>query len=190
MRYTGFGAVRDILIFIAVLWVAFLLESIFPLRNFGIQPRHLHGLIGILAAPLIHANTAHIAANSIGLLVFGLFCGILEGERVFGVIAWVMVIGGLLTWLFARPANHMGASGIIFGLFGYLIFLGFFNHRWYFIAASIICLIGFGSTIYGILPRYPSVSWEGHLFGFLSGALAAKWRSRFRTDGSNGSRVS
>ena len=176
MSFIDFSPLKSVLIFIACLWAIFFLESIFPIARFGIHPRQLDGLIGILTSPFIHENVQHLVANSIGILIFGVFCGLVEGRRMFEVVAGVILIGGSLTWLLARSANHIGASGLIFGLFGYLIFVGFFHRRWNFILASFVCLAAFGSMIFGVLPRSPSVSWEGHLFGFFAGFLMAKWR--------------
>ena len=170
------SAIKVVISFIGIIWIVFILDWFLPIERLGIHPRQLKGLLGILTSPLIHSNLKHIIANSISLLVFGILCGILEGKRLLPVAVAIIILGGLLTWIFARSANHIGASGVIFGLFGYLLFVGYFNRQWKFMLASVLCLIGFGSMIFGILPLSSCVSCESHLFGFVSGASMARQR--------------
>ena len=138
------------------------------------MPRTELGLIGIFATPFLHANYTHLFANSVGLLSFGIVFAIIEGQHTSSVIGFIVVVGGLLTWVFGRSAMHIGASGVVFGLFGYLTFLGFFHKRFAYILISVATLVLFGTMIFGVLPLQRGISFESHLFGFLAGALAAK----------------
>jgi membrane associated rhomboid family serine protease len=92
----------------------------------------------------------------------------------FVVSAIAMLVGGLGTWLFGAPALHIGASGVIFGYLGFLLLRGYFERKFASILFSVFVGILYGSLIWGVLPGQPGISWEGHLFGFLGGVLAAK----------------
>lgn len=144
--------------------------------QFGIQPRTLVGLRGILFAPFLHGNFRHLLANTAPFLVLG---GLVMVRRMMDFV-WVsvivMLLGGLGTWLFAGSGtNHIGASGLVFGYLGYLLFRGYFERSWPAITLSVFVAIVYGSLLFGLLPTMPHISWQGHLFGFISGGLAAQW---------------
>lgn len=162
-------------IFIGICWGIYFLSFVTSINSFGIIPRELYGLLGILLSPFLHGSLGHLIANSVGLLIFGSALAVLE-KNFFTTIIGIIIMGGTGTWVFARSANHIGASGLIFGLFGYLLFLGYYQKKAKFILVSAITLLGYGTMIFGILPGTPGVSWEGHLFGFLAGVASAKWR--------------
>ena len=145
------------------------------LDQFGIIPRQIIGLRGIIAAPLLHGDFAHVAANTIPFVILGWFV-LLRGIRTFAIVAaMALVIGGLGTWLIAPSTTiHIGASGLIFGFLGYLIFRGYFERSWQAIAWSIAVLLLYGGMLLGMLPTAAvSVSWQMHLFGFVGGGVAA-----------------
>ncbi len=174
---------RTILLLIATIWIVGLLNLVVlggRWMSLGIVPRTEDGLLGILFSPFLHASIGHLLANSAGILVFGGLV-ILRSEVHFWVVT---VVGGLAsgfgTWLLGRPALHIGASGVIFAYFGYLICTGWFERRAGSILLSMLVLLIWGSTIFGVLPVEPSVSWEGHLFGLLGGATAAWLLARRR----------
>lgn len=180
--------IRDIAIvsaaLIGLLWLILLLSAIFPLQNFGIVPRTLTGLPGILFAPFLHANVSHLAANTVALLVLGLILFTLEGPRMFGITAVIIFFGGLGTWLIGRGGSiHLGASGLIYGIFGYVLAAGIFKRSIASIMGAIVVLLLYGGMIWGVLPSQTGVSWEGHLCGFLAGVGDAKfrWESSGRT---------
>lgn len=168
---------------LAVMWAVELLDWIggrwLELDQFGIVPRRWSGLIGIPLAPFLHRGWFHLAANSLPFAILGLFV-IGRGERVFwAVSAGIVVLGGLAVWLFGRGhAVHVGASGLIFGYFGYLVALGAIERS----AASILraLLVGlfYGSIIWGVLPVHRGISWESHLSGLLAGLAMAGLSSR------------
>lgn len=140
-------------------------------RNLGIRPRTVEGLIGLVGSPLMHADVAHLVSNTVPFLVLGLFV-ILRGVRNFALVtAFAAIAGGLVVWLVGGDnTNHIGASGVIFGYFGYLLAMGWFERSFRAIAVAVIVGILYGGIIFGVMPGTPGVSWEGHLFGCLAGA--------------------
>lgn len=149
------------------------------LQLLGIMPRSLVGLRGIVFAPLLHGNFGHLIANTLPLLILG-WLTLLRGVREFWLTtAIVMLSSGLGTWVFGAPYSiHIGASGIIFGYFGFLTLRGYFERSVGAIALSLVVAVLYGSLIWGVLPSSLGVSWESHLFGFLGGAIAARLLSR------------
>jgi membrane associated rhomboid family serine protease len=166
--------INTIIHFVIILWAVYFLSFFLPLQQFGIIPRTTIGLIGIPLSPFLHANIYHILTNSVGLLIFGCIFSLLEGRKTAMVISFIVILQGGLTWGFARPGNHIGASGMIFGLFGYLLLIGYFHRKVLYILISLAILFLYGSVIFGVFPTSRQISWEGHLFGFLAGAIAAK----------------
>ena len=161
--------------FVASLWILHLIVMFLPfIQGYGIVPRSAVGLIGIIAAPFLHGDLNHLMANTGGLIIFGVILSILEGENFFPLVIKIVLIGGALTWLMARNANHIGASGLVFGLFGYLLLKGLFTRSLKYILVSLVVLVSYGGMIFGVLPSQPGISWEGHLFGFLAGGILSK----------------
>jgi membrane associated rhomboid family serine protease len=151
----------------------------------GIVPRTAMGLRGILVAPFIHENFGHLIANTVPLLILGalvLLGGI--GEFVLAVFV-TAVVGGLGTWLFGSDAQHIGASGIVFGLFGYLVFRTIYDFR---LSSALITLAVGGyfawSMLWGLVPR-EHISWTGHFFGFIGGIVAARLGARSQPSGTS-----
>lgn len=145
------------------------------LNQLGIIPRSIVGLRGILFAPLLHGNFPHLIANTVPFLTLGWFVMLRRTSDFFWVTAIAMLIGGLGTWLLA-PANtvHIGASGVIFGYLGFLISRGYFERRIGSILISLVIGIFYGGLIWGVLPGQIGISWQGHLFGFIGGIVAAR----------------
>jgi membrane associated rhomboid family serine protease len=167
--------IHTILIFTVLTWVVFLLDLVLPIENFGIRPRSMMGLIGIITAPFIHANLSHLLTNSLSLIIFGIIFALVVKRRTLAMMIFIILVQGVLTWILARNANHVGASGLIFGLFGYLLLLGYFQRKPKYVVLSLGMALFFGGLIYGVLPTDPQISWEGHLCGFFAGAIAAKY---------------
>lgn len=173
-------ALKNAFALTVLIWIAFLASLVFPsVLQYGIQPRTLSGLAGILASPLLHANLAHLLANTAGLLVLGTIFFASEKERAYSLLAPIWLLGGLTTWLLARGGTvHIGASGIVYGLTGFLLGIGIFRRRLADILVALLVFIVYGGTIWGVLPRWGDtpVSWEGHLAGFAWGVITA-WKS-------------
>lgn len=140
----------------------------------GIYPRQLDGLQGIIWAPFLHGSFSHLVANTLPLLTLGGLIMLGEASDFIVVTVVSAVISGLGTWLIGAPNSvHVGASGVIFGYFGYLLLRGYFDRSAFAITAAILVIIFYGGFLWGVLPTQPGVSWEGHLFGFIGGGLAA-----------------
>jgi membrane associated rhomboid family serine protease len=164
-----------------VAWVAllWLLEAIdvlcgHRLDGFGIVPRRGGELLDIVPSAFTHFGFGHVASNSLPLLVLGFIAALRGITRFLAVALTVVVVGGLGVWLIA-PAhtNTAGASGLVFGLFGYLVIRGFADHRALDIVVGLIVGVFYGSILWGVLPTATGASWQGHLFGLIGGVAAA-----------------
>ncbi|UQE76990.1 rhomboid family intramembrane serine protease [Gordonia sp. PP30] len=144
----------------------------YRLDRHGIVPRSVDGLTGILWAPLLHTDFAHLIANVIPGAVLGFL--LLMSGRFLVVTAIVWVISGLGVWLTAPPQSvTVGASGVIFGWLTYLLVRGIFNRDVWQVLIGLVILVVYGGVLWGVLPSAGSVSWQGHLFGAAGGVLAA-----------------
>jgi membrane associated rhomboid family serine protease len=153
------------------------------LNALGILPHHLIGLRGILFAPFLHGGFYHVAANTLPFLVLGWFVMLRNINDFYFVSFMSALIGGLGTWLLGRPDSvHIGASGVIFGYLGYLLFRGYFERSFVAIAISVIVAMIYGGLVWGVLPTRAYISWEGHLFGFIGGIIAAKMLSESKNN--------
>jgi membrane associated rhomboid family serine protease len=176
-----FKRFTPILALTALCWAVFVVNNLLlngRFEAYGITPRQLGSLPGILWAPFLHASFRHLAANTLPLLILG---GILC-RRSWGEFAVVTVLGiglgGGLTWLAARPACHIGASGLIFCYFGYLASLAVFRRTFGTLCLSLVCLLGYGGILRGVLPTSAAISWEGHAAGLLVGVALAWFISK------------
>ncbi|OQA34130.1 MAG: Rhomboid family protein [Betaproteobacteria bacterium ADurb.Bin341] len=145
------------------------------LRRYGVQPREVVGLSGLVFAPWVHGSFAHLFANVGALAVLGWFCLWPRISRFVLVTAGAMLGAGLLAWLFGGSRTvHLGASGIIFGYFGFLALRGWYERTVPALLVSSVTIFLYGGMIFGVLPSQPAVSWQSHLGGFLAGALMAR----------------
>lgn len=168
---------RILIVFVVSLWVIEGLDQLLfrqALDRFGIIPRRSVGLRGIVLAPLLHGGFQHLSANTMPLLILGSFV-LLDGARAFFIVTGVIWLGGgLAVWLLGRSrSNHIGASGIIFGYLGYVLTRGYLIQSRWAIALAMIAGFFYGGLIWSVLPLRRESSWEGHLFGLLSGGVAA-----------------
>jgi membrane associated rhomboid family serine protease len=144
------------------------------LSQLGTIPRYVPGLKGIILGPFVHGSLQHYFSNIIPLCIFTYLLLQYGLNRYLQVTLWIMITSGLLVWLFARPATHIGVSGVVYGYFGYLVLAGFLSGKFKLIIISALVAFFYGGLIFGILPSSPFVSWESHLFGFIAGLVAAK----------------
>lgn len=143
------------------------------LNQFGVYPRSLSHLPYIFIAPFLHGTPSHLMANFIPLLLF-MWLSMQWGKRTFLIAtASALIIGGLGVWIFGRSATHIGASGMVYGYFGFLVLAGFKSKKVKYLLISIIVAIVYGGMLVGILPTSRFISFEYHLFGFLGGLFAA-----------------
>lgn len=161
--------------FLALIWLVKFFEISMELSfvQGGILPRTGKGLLGIITAPLIHADWKHLFDNSIPaflltLALFYFYRGI--SYRIFFLI---YLVGNALVWIVGRDAYHIGASGIIYGLVAFLFLSGFLRRIRNLMAISLIVVFMYGSLVWGLLPYDYKISWEGHLMGAISGVLLA-----------------
>ncbi|MEU5318838.1 rhomboid family intramembrane serine protease [Streptomyces sp. NPDC021056] len=171
------AAAKLMLGWVALLWLLEVMDAVsgHALDDFGIVPRESSELIDVVPASFIHFGWAHIAANTVPLLVMGFLAALGGIRRFLAVCALVIVADGLGVWLIA-PAhtNTAGASGLIFGLFGFLLVSGFVERRLLGVMAGLLVGAVWGSSILtGLAPTQTGVSWQGHLLGLVAGVAAA-----------------
>ncbi|AMO62673.1 rhomboid family protein [Mycolicibacterium phlei] len=175
--------------FVALLWVIEAVDTVTDHRldDNGIKPLDTEGLWGILFSPLLHADWQHLIANTGPALVLGFLMTLAGMGRFVAATAIIWLLGGLGTWLIGNvgmhcpyvaayvrcQANHIGASGLIFGWLAFLIVFGFFTRKVWEIVVGVVVLLVYGSVLLGVLPGTPGVSWQGHLSGAVAGILAA-----------------
>ncbi len=159
-----------------------LLSLLFPsgiggmsfLDDFGIRPRKLLGLPGIVLGPFLHRDFAHLSANSLPLLGLSLILALTGMKRFMSATIIIILATGAAVWVFGRSDSiHLGASGIVFGYLGFLLVKGFIEKRARWIAVSVVLGFLYSGFMYNMLPGKTGVSWESHFFGFLSGILAS-----------------
>ena len=171
---------------LALLW-AIELVDLFALGGrldaFGVRPREVPGLIGVLTHPFLHGGLEHLAGNSVGLLTLGALLLARDRKTWLLVTLAAVLLGGLGIWVVGRAGSvHIGASGVVFAYFGYLLLIGWFERRFASMLLSGLILFAYGGMIFGVLPGQVGISWEAHLFGFLSGALMARLLARRERD--------
>ena len=166
---------------LAIMWVVEILSVGFDsIDNNGILPRMLDGLDGILWSPFLHSGFPLLISNTIPFAILSGLVLIRGAKRWLPASAIIIGLGGLLVWAFAIGSNenHIGASGWVFGLFGFLVLSAFFERKPLSIGIGLITLFLYGGTIlFGVIPR-DGISWEGHLFGFIAGVVAARVLSK------------
>ncbi len=167
--------------FVALLWLVHLMHWGLDLgpEPLGVRPRRLVGLPGILFAPLVHGDFGHLFANSVPLVALGAVMLYLYPRSSLRVLPVVYLIPGVLVWLFARDSLHFGASGLVYGLAGYLLVAGLLRRDRRAVAASLLVCFVYGSLVWGVLPIQPGVSWETHLAAGVIGVLLAIALRRF-----------
>ena len=169
--------VAGLLASVGAIWAVSLVAFYIPKLQYqlALLPRRFDGLPGVLGMPFVHDSYGHLFANTMPLLVFGAML-VARGVRYFlGVAFAVALLGGLALWAFGRSAAHIGASGVVFGLFGFLVVRGLYERRLTSIAITVFVTLTYGlSMLFGLVPLAGRVSWEGHLFGLLAGIVVAR----------------
>jgi membrane associated rhomboid family serine protease len=173
-RWAGFRIVISLTV---LMWVVEVVDSIdnHRLDQYGIRPRDADGLVGIVAAPFLHAGFGHLTANTVPFVLMGFAIALRGAGRVLTVTAVVALVGGLGTWLVA-PAHtlHIGASGVVFGYATYLLSRGIFDRDLAELAIGVLVGAIWGTGLLsGLLPS-EGISWQGHVFGAIGGVVAAR----------------
>jgi membrane associated rhomboid family serine protease len=182
------------LVLLLVIWIVFYIDQHLKLQAFqyGLIPRELSGLKGIFTMPFIHGDVIHILSNTFPFLILATMLQYNYPELSKSVMVGIYLISGFLVWCFAdldslnfnSKSFHIGASGIVYGLSGFLFFSGIIRKRKELFAISLLVTFLYGTIIWGVfpekfqkaihyIPKTEKVSWEGHLFGFLSGVFLA-----------------
>jgi membrane associated rhomboid family serine protease len=161
---------------VGLLYVIHFFNSILgmQLSQWGILPRTIKGLVGILFSPFLHGSWGHLFSNTIPLFVLLFLLKLqIPTKHVFIIILSIVVLGGSLVWLFGRSSVHVGASGVIYGLVSFLVVNGFKSKKFKALLIALVVVFLYGGLIWGVLPTRYYISWEGHLFGALAGAFIA-----------------
>lgn len=163
------------LMFSLIMWISKIWEVIFKqsFAEFGIFPRTVKGLIGIITSPFIHADFLHLISNTVPIVILGAALIYFYKSLAFRVFTLIFILTGTWVWLAGRPSFHIGASGIVYGLAFFLFLSGIFRRDRGLMAFSLLIVFLYGSIIWGVLPIETGMSWEGHLFGALSGIICA-----------------
>lgn len=169
------------LFFVLLLWMCFWAEIRFGIRftRWGIYPLEWNGLRGILFGPFVHGSLRHLFNNSVPLFVLTAALFYFYRRIRWKVLLTGLLLTGVATWLFARPAWHIGASGVIYMLAAFLFFKGIFSRRYQLIALSLMVVFLYGGMLWYLFPIDPKISWEGHMSGFAVGLLLSVvfWKS-------------
>ncbi len=169
------GVIGYPIAFVLLIWFVFWFEVRFGFRfnEFGIYPKTIKGLRGVLFSPFIHGSLSHLYHNTIPLFVLSMALFYFYRRIAWKVIIYGVLISGLLTWCIGRPANHIGASGLIYVLMSFVLFKGIFAKHLRLIALSLVVIFIYGSMIWYVFPIKEEISWEGHLSGLITGLLFA-----------------
>lgn len=166
---------------LAVIWSIKILEFIeqTSFAFLGIYPREISGLKGLFFSPFIHGDFYHLINNSIPFLVLFSLIYYFYRNGSFRILLFTWLFSGLFVWIFGRTSYHIGLSGVIYGLFGFLLFTGFLKKQNQLLAISFMVIFVYGSMVWGIFPEKREISWEGHMGGFITGvALAFIYRKK------------
>ena len=171
------GRTSLLLEIVLIFWIVELVNAVLghQLCGLGIRPRRLIGLLGIPLHPFLHVGLAHLAVNTIPFIVLG-WLVIARGKRQFLELSlFIILVGGAGIWVFGRSNSlHVGASGLVFGYFGFLVARGWYEWTLRSVAIALLVLVLYGSLLLTALPTARDISWEGHLFGLIAGVIAAK----------------
>ncbi|MEU7863620.1 rhomboid family intramembrane serine protease [Nonomuraea sp. NPDC049141] len=174
------GALSAAFVMIVILGVMWAVEVVdFTMngsldREFGIVGLEPSGLMGIFFAPFLHVGFGHLMANSLPLLILGFLAALRGIGRFFAASLLIIVIGGIGTWATSGlDTVTVGASGLVFGYFGYVLARGIFDRRVFDILIGIGVAVVYYSILWGLLPNQQGISWQGHLFGLLGGVISA-----------------
>lgn len=158
-----------------ILWLIHLVAFVFQIdiTRMGILPRNILGLLGIITAPLIHADFSHLISNTIPLIILGWIIFYFYPRVSYLLFVFIYLLTGLLVWIFARQVYHIGASGLVYGFVSFLFFSGIFRRDNKSIGLALVITFLYGGLVWGMIPGWKGISWESHLFGAITGLLAA-----------------
>lgn len=169
------GVLLAPLVAVLSIWIVFWIEIQYGVNfnDYGIYPRTLEGLRGVVLSPFIHGSVEHLYNNTLPLAILTAFLFYFYQRAALKVLVLGILVSGLLTWIIARPSYHIGASGVIYVLASFIFFKGILAKHFRLVALSLVVVFIYGSMIWYIFPVKDNISWEGHLAGFLTGLLLA-----------------
>lgn len=161
------------LAFVLLIWFVFWLQIrvSYKIKFLAIYPLEISGLKGVLFSPFIHSDINHLYHNSLPLFILTLALFYFYRDIAWKIIIWGILCSGFLTWIIGRPSYHLGASGLIYVLVSFIFFKGIQVSNYRFVALSLLVVFLYGSMIWYVFPIDEKISWEGHLSGFITGAL-------------------
>jgi membrane associated rhomboid family serine protease len=154
-----------------VFWYQVRVDS--GIRNYGIRPNELAGLLGVFTSPFLHGDASHLYNNTIPIFVFAMALFFFYPKIAWRVLLLGVLCSGTLTWIIADRGNHIGASGLIYVLFGFIFFKGIFAKHYRLIALSFLVVFLYGSMVWYVFPIKQGMSWQGHLSGLITGFIFA-----------------
>lgn len=170
-----FDALRVPTIFLLILWVVHISKVIFslPLGRYGIYPRDIAGLKGVLLAPLIHGDFHHLISNSVPVFALTFIIFLFYKRVALASFVMIYLVAGFTVWLFARPVFHIGASGLVYGLVAFVFWNGIFRRNVKSIILALIVTVLYSGYFLGVLPNQEGISWESHLIGGIVGIIVS-----------------
>lgn len=172
--------------FIALLWLIRTVEwsASLNLGVFGILPRTLSGMVGIITAPLVHGTFLHLLSNTFPLILLLVATFYFYNKIALEVFLWIYLITGFWVWVAARQAYHIGSSGIVYGLAAFLLFSGIFRKDMRSVVVAVAIAFLYNGMLQGLLPNtsQQNISWESHLLGSVAGVFCSFY---FRTSGND-----
>jgi len=177
----------DVIYLLAVMWVIHAVQWLMPgnLHQFGILPRTVTGLFQIPLAPFIHGSLFHLIANSFPLLGLGILVQLKERALFWELCAIIAVLAGIGTWLIGSSSYHIGASGLVLGLWAYVLADAYFKRSIRAIVIALVTLVFYGGLIFSVFDLRPSISWSGHMSGIVAGILIAWLNAKGQAKKSN-----
>lgn len=163
------------ILFVILIGLIHLVQFVFNLDFYwlGIYPQKLSAIGGVVSSVFIHGNFNHLFNNAVPLLILGSALFYFYKPIALKVVVWIVLMGGFWTWVMARESYHIGASGLIYGLFSFLLLSGFIRLNKQLISLSFFVVIVYGSMVWGIFPVKLNISYEAHFWGFVSGIILA-----------------
>ncbi len=171
------ATIASVALLVALMWVVGMVNSLvdYQLSEYGVVPRTVDGLIGIPLMPFLHGSFDHLVVNTLPAVVLGGLVAFQGSKKFLTATVFITLVGGGALWVVGRTAVHVGASGLVFGYFGYLIARAWYTRSLASVLIAVVVAVVYGGILLGVLPFFQEgVSWEGHLTGLIAGALAAR----------------
>jgi membrane associated rhomboid family serine protease len=167
----------EAIFFVAIMWTIFIIDLVLPgisFDHFGIHPRKLDGLTGIIMSPFLHGGFSHIISNSIPLIILSALLRLSIGTKQMLVVMFIGIVGsGLGTWLFSSAGLVIGASGLVFSLIGFLLADAYFSPSLRSWTIAVLSFVLYGGALWSLFGFLPYISWAAHFWGLVSGIAIA-----------------